>query len=39
MNKKTYIAPDFTLVKDPLPPVLTDEELLEIFLEPFGGLN
>lgn len=39
MSKKPYVAPDFTLNKDPLPQTLTDEELVEIFLEQFGGLN
>ena len=37
MNKKPYVAPEIIIVQQPQ--TLTDEELYEIFIEQFGGLN
>lgn len=37
MDKKPYVAPEIIIVQHPL--VLSEEELYEIFIEQFGGLN
>lgn len=37
MNKKPYVAPEIIIVQQSQ--TLTDEELYEIFIEQFGGLN